>query len=72
VETIVDYLNEVKPDICKQLARNPAMVITAFFQADPILKAATEHPEWQNILADAKEYLAELEAEETEAAKPPN
>ena len=63
IETIVDYLYDVKPDICKQIAQNPAAVITAFFKADPVLVHATEMKDWDDILADAKEYIAEVEAE---------
>jgi len=68
-ETIVDYLYDVKPDTCKLINQNPLPFVKAFFTADKILAEATKHPEWNELIEDAKNYIAECEKEEVEAAQ---
>jgi hypothetical protein len=56
---IAAFLEDVKPELAKDLAMYPDQTITAYFAADPILKFMVDDPRWAEVLADAREYLSE-------------
>jgi hypothetical protein len=66
-ETIVDYLYDVKPDICKLIHKSPLSMVKAIFANDAILVEVTRHEEWNELIEEAKNYIAECEKEEEEA-----
>lgn len=59
---IAAFLEDVKPELAKDLATYPDQSITTYFSQDPILKFMVEDPRWPEVLADAREYLTEEEA----------
>jgi hypothetical protein len=65
-EQIVDALDSWKPDVVKDLAKFTEDQITYTFKLDPILIRATEHPNWNAILRQAKQAAAEIVAEDGE------
>lgn len=69
-ETIADFLYDVKPEFCAELAKYTPEMITTFFANDPILKLAVEDPRWQEVLNEAHDYIVETEAEEAKEAAP--
>jgi hypothetical protein len=56
---IASFLEDVKPELAKDLTTYAPNVITDFFAKDPILKLMVEDPRWNEVLTDAREYLAE-------------
>jgi hypothetical protein len=56
---IAAYVEDCKPEMAKDFVKYPAHVIRDFFLADPVLKFMVEDPRWDEVLADAKDYLAE-------------
>jgi hypothetical protein len=58
---IATFLEDVKPDLAKDLVNYPEQTITEFFRQDPILKLLVEDPRWHEVLADARAYLSEDE-----------
>jgi hypothetical protein len=56
---IASFLEDVKPELAKDLNTYAPNVITDFFAKDPILKLMVEDPRWNEVLTDAREYLAE-------------
>lgn len=58
---IAAFLEDVKPELAADLGKYPEQTITTFFSQDPILKFMVEDPRWNEVLADAREYLSEEE-----------
>jgi hypothetical protein len=58
---IATFLEDVKPDLAKDMVNYPEQTITQFFSQDPILKLMVEDPRWHEVLADARAYLSEDE-----------
>jgi hypothetical protein len=56
---IASFLEDVKPEMAKDLTKYDATTIRNFFLQDPVLKLMVEDSRWDEVLADAKEYLAE-------------
>lgn len=56
---IAAFLEDVKPELAKDLASYSEQTITQFFLQDPILKYMAEDPRWQEVLSDAREFLSE-------------
>lgn len=54
---IATFLEDVKPDLAKDLASFPEQTITQFFSQDPILKLMVDDPRWHEVLKDARDYL---------------
>lgn len=67
-ESIVDFLDGVKPEFSQQLVQYPAEMVTSFFRADPILARAVANPRWNEVLEQARAYI--LENEEAPVAAP--
>lgn len=65
--TIAGFLEDIKPELAKDLVQYSEQMITSYFAQDPILKLMTEDPRWLEVLREAREFLAE---EEEPAAKP--
>jgi hypothetical protein len=59
--SIAMFLEDVKPDLAKDLVNYPEQTITQFFSQDPILKLLVEDQRWHEVLADARAYLTEDE-----------
>jgi hypothetical protein len=57
--SIASFLEDVKPEMAKDLTKYDAATIRTFFLQDPVLRLMAEDPHWDEVLADAKEYLAE-------------
>jgi hypothetical protein len=58
---IATFLEDVKPDLAKDMVNYPEQTITQFFSQDPILKLLVEDTRWHEVLADARAYLSEDE-----------
>jgi len=58
---IATFLEDVKPDLAKDLVNYPEQTITQFFLQDPVLKLLVEDPRWHEVLADARAYMTEDE-----------
>jgi hypothetical protein len=58
---IAMFLEDVKPDLAKDMVNYPEQTITAFFSQDPILKLMVEDSRWHEVLKDARDYLTEDE-----------
>jgi hypothetical protein len=56
---IAAFLEDIKPELAEDIAKYPAQTITEFFGKDPILRLMIADPRWPEVLADAREYLAE-------------
>jgi hypothetical protein len=65
-DDIVGWLDIVKPEIVKDLDKYTDAQIESLFSLDPILARALSHPNWKNVLAQAKRAAAEIVAEEAE------
>jgi hypothetical protein len=48
----------------------PADTVTKYLAADPILAPATQYAEWGAVLQEAREYIAQMNAEAAAAAAP--
>jgi hypothetical protein len=56
---IASFLEDVKPEMAKDLTKYDSTTITNFFLQDAVLKLMVEDPRWNEVLTDAKEYLSE-------------
>jgi hypothetical protein len=56
---IASFLEDVKPEMAKDLTKYDSTTITNFFRQDEVLRLMVEDPRWNEVLADAKEYLSE-------------
>lgn len=65
-EQIVDFLDGAKPGFSNTLVQYTPEQLTAFFATDPILRAAVEHPNWSEVLDEARKYILEPAAAEGE------
>jgi hypothetical protein len=70
-EQIVDFLDGAKPGFSNTLVQYTPDQLAAYFAMDPILCAAVAHPNWSEVLDEARNYiLAEDEEAETETPPP--
>lgn len=76
-EPIVDFLDGAKPGYSNNLVQFPPDVLTSYFARDPILQAAVSHPNWMEVLTEARKYILasgetdeELEPAGAAAGKP--
>jgi hypothetical protein len=58
---IATFLEDVKPELAKDLVTFPEQAVTDFFLKDPILKWMVQDERWREVLAEAREYLNEAE-----------
>lgn len=56
-EQIVDFLDGAKPGFSNSLVQYPPEQLTAYLSLDPILRAAVEHPNWSEVLDEARNYI---------------
>lgn len=67
--SIVDWLDGTISGFSDQLVQYTPEQVTAFFKADPILAAAANHPRWEQVLAEARDYILD-ESESDDPAIP--
>lgn len=67
---IAGLLEDIKPELAKDLLHYDEAVITTFFSQDPILKLMVEDPRWPKVLTQAREYLAEDVDDEEDEPEP--
>lgn len=65
-DDIVAWLDIAKPETVRDLDKYTDAQIESLFALDPILSRALQHPNWKNILAQAKLAAADIVAEEAE------
>jgi hypothetical protein len=61
IEDIIDFFDELNPAFCNDLSASTPEVVTAYLQADPILRRVTEHTQWPQILERGRTYLLQDE-----------
>jgi hypothetical protein len=64
---IATWLEIVKPEIVRDLDKYEIAQIEALFKMDPVLAHALEHPNWQRVIAEAKEAAADAVADAADA-----
>jgi hypothetical protein len=64
---IATWLEIVKPQIVRDLDKYDIAQIEALFKMDPVLAHALDHPNWQRVIAEAKEAAADAVADAAEA-----
>lgn len=70
-EQIVDFLDGAKPGYSENLVRFSPEQLTGYFGADPILRAAVDHPSWFEVLDEARKYILEADEEGEEETPAP-
>jgi hypothetical protein len=64
-EQIVDYLDGAKPGFSNTLVQYPPEQLTAYLSLDPILREAVNHPNWSEVLDEARNYILDPGAPES-------
>ena len=70
-EQIVDYLDGAQPGFSNTLIAYQPDQLTAYFALDPILRTVAQHPNWPEVLDEARKYILEAENAEEEGIPAP-